>query len=130
LRQLSEWHVLKLPRFIQGKRNSKFDAQQFRQSRSQLLKFSIVNVDKMGDMTIHPLVKAWAMDRMCGPGQQVGQKQAWLTTASTLVLSARGNINEHAFWRKLQAHIESCMNADKCFLLDGSVNSRTVTHQE
>jgi tetratricopeptide (TPR) repeat protein len=56
---------------------------------------------------MHPLAHAWARDRL----HESGKQGAWACTSSLIALSTEGDREYQDFWRLLQPHVESCIDA-------------------
>lgn len=103
----SQWHVNYMRKFLLNTQNSprELDILSLRKARSVLHSFSLITVDPdSGDISMHPLVHAWAKDRL----EADKRLDAWATTASILKLSI-GSDHEYAeFFDRIQSHVESC----------------------
>ena len=110
---LSHWHSSHLPGFMRSSPSGNLDVLSLRLTADVLTSFSIVTINESRDISMHPLAHAWAKDRLKKPCQ----KAAWTCTASTLALSIERHGSYQPFWRRLQSHIELCVDLrfDDCF---------------
>jgi tetratricopeptide (TPR) repeat protein len=110
---LSHWHLSRLPGFMRRSSSGKLDVLSLRLTADVLTSFSIITINENHEISMHPLAHAWAKDRLKEPGQ----KAAWTCTASTLALSIERYGSYQPFWRRLQSHIELCVDlrSDDCF---------------
>ena len=110
---LSHWHSSRLPGFMRHSSSGKLDVLSLRLTADVLTSFSIITINESHDISMHPLAHAWAKDRLKKPCQ----KAAWTCTASTLALSIERYGSYQPFWRRLQSHIELCVDlrSDDCF---------------
>jgi tetratricopeptide (TPR) repeat protein len=103
IRNLSQWHVDRVRRFLHPASSTKeLDLISFRNARQVLLSFSLVNMHPdTYEISMHPLVHTWARDRLVVEEQH----EAWATAAATLSLSIDAFIYREYF-KNLQPHIE------------------------
>jgi hypothetical protein len=74
------------------------------EARGVLASFSIIGVDtKTGNMTMHPLVHAWARDRL----RASEIEEATVSAGCVLALSMYSVCTYDSFWPQLQPHVES-----------------------
>ena len=125
---LSKWHVSYLPTFMRQLSSKDLDIISLRQAISVLCSFSIITVHaETGDISMHPLAHAWARDRL----NPADRTSAWATTSAILALSMEGLHHYHEFWRKLQAHVEFCLDLhpDDCFKIHPALEiARTFSY--
>ena len=107
---LSRWHSSRLPRFMHHSTSGKLS---LRLTADVLTSFSIIAINESHDISMHPLAHAWAKDRLKQPYQEA----AWTCAASTLALSTQRYGFYHPLWRRLQSHVELCVDlrSDDCF---------------
>ena len=110
---LSQWHVSRLPKLLRSLHSGELDIISLREAVWTLASFSITSINETDDISMHPLVHAWAKDRL----NQSDQTTAWLATASVLALSTERHGVYQQFWRRLRSHIEICvdLSSDDCF---------------
>jgi tetratricopeptide (TPR) repeat protein len=110
---LSHWHSSRLPGFMRHSSSGKLDILSLRLTADVLTSFSIITINESHDISMHPLAHAWAKDRLKKPCQ----KAAWTCTASALALSTERYGIHQPLWRRLQSHIELCVDLrpDDCF---------------
>ncbi|RFU27703.1 hypothetical protein B7463_g8648, partial [Scytalidium lignicola] len=103
---LSRWHVDHLKGILhENEDTGTLDLVRLRKARRVLVSFSLVTINaKTKDMSMHPLVHAWARDRLSHESQLVG----WATAASFLSLSA-GDLHNQEIFNQMQVHVESCL---------------------
>ena len=109
---LSHWHSSRLSGFMRHS-SGKLDILSLRLTADVLTSFSIITINESHDISMHPLAHAWAKDRLKKPCQ----KAAWTCTASALALSIERYGVHQPLWRRLQSHIELCVDLrpDDCF---------------
>lgn len=56
---------------------------------------------------MHPLAHSWARDRL----DKAVKEDAWVSTMLLMALSLGSTYEYEDFWRRLQAHVEWCINA-------------------
>jgi tetratricopeptide (TPR) repeat protein len=110
---LSHWHSSRLPGFMRHSSSGKLDILSLRLTADVLTSFSIITINENHDISMHPLAHAWAKDRLKKPCQ----KAAWTCTASALALSTQRYDASQPLWRRLQSHIELCVDLrpNDCF---------------
>jgi tetratricopeptide (TPR) repeat protein len=110
---LSRWHLSRFPGFMRQSALGKLDVISLRMAAGVLASFSLITVNQNHDMSMHPLAHAWANDRL----KQPDQKAAWTSTVSTLALSTERYGSYQPFWRRLQPHVETCLDlrSNDCF---------------
>ena len=81
----------------------------FRESVNILTSFSLVTVEESnGYISMHPLVHAWARDRMT----EAEQKQAWIRTTLLIMTSLTSSTMEmwnYEYYRYLLPHLDACL---------------------
>jgi len=111
IESFSRWHVSELPHTLQGSSpNNGLDdiVGSLRQALGVLHSFAIITIHLVTrDISMHPLAHAWARDRL----HESGKQGAWACTASLIALSTEGDREYQDFWRPLQPHVESCIDA-------------------
>jgi len=90
--------------------SQKWDPYLIREAINVLSSFSLLTVTRSGDcisMQSHPLVHAWARDRM----DETEQKRCWLKAASTLAMSIKLEHDslDYQHRRSLVPHLDSCL---------------------
>jgi tetratricopeptide (TPR) repeat protein len=110
---LSRWHLSRFPGFMRQSALGKLDVISLRMAAEVLASFSLITVNQSHDISMHPLAHAWANDRL----KQPDQKAAWTSTVSTLALSTERYEFHQPFWRRLQSHVETCVDlrSSDCF---------------
>jgi tetratricopeptide (TPR) repeat protein len=106
----SLWHVNHMRKILRGASDfpEELDIISLRKARSALQSFSLVTIHpETRDISMHPLVHAWAKDRLSAESQTI----AWATAASTLSLSIQ-DLAYHEFFEKIPSHIIVCMGPD------------------
>ncbi|RDW64991.1 hypothetical protein BP6252_10642 [Coleophoma cylindrospora] len=88
----SGWNVEQFP--------NQLDPIRLRKARNVLVSFSLVAVNEDESISMHPLVHAWAKDRL-GPEDQV---RAWASTSSILCLSI-GTLKNDPFIMGIRTHL-------------------------
>ncbi|ERF72190.1 hypothetical protein EPUS_02077 [Endocarpon pusillum Z07020] len=61
---LSHWHVSRLPGFMRSLNSGELDIISLREAVRTLASFSIISINETDDISMHPLVHAWAKDRL------------------------------------------------------------------
>jgi hypothetical protein len=56
---------------------------------------------------MHPLAHSWARDRL----DEAVKEDAWVSTMLLMALSLGSTYEYEDFWRRLQPHVEWCINA-------------------
>ncbi len=105
--RLSNWHTTQAqwPDIEKGDHSAEFDMFIYREARSILASFSLISVAKESQsISMHPLVNAWATDRM----DQMSYWMFWSTTGSMLALATEEKDGYQSFFTDLQPHIEAC----------------------
>ncbi|RFU34865.1 hypothetical protein B7463_g1450, partial [Scytalidium lignicola] len=105
--QLSLWHINHLESVLhEGTTPAELDLVRLRQARRVLESFSLIKIHpETQDISIHPLVHAWAKDRLLLDSQI----RAWATTASILTLSIE-TLDYQEFYNKIETHVKSCLH--------------------
>jgi tetratricopeptide (TPR) repeat protein len=107
---LSLWHVNHMRRILRQSPDSpkELDLLSLRKARGALQSFSLITIHQdTGDISMHPLVHAWAKDRLAADAQNI----AWATAASILSLSVE-SFEYHEFFHKIESHIEFSVGPD------------------
>jgi tetratricopeptide (TPR) repeat protein len=107
---LSLWHVNHMRRILRQSSDSpkELDLLSLRKARGALQSFSLITIHQdTGDISMHPLVHAWAKDRLAADAQNI----AWATAASILSLSIE-SFEYHEFFHKIHSHIEFSVGPD------------------
>ncbi|ERF73592.1 hypothetical protein EPUS_00845 [Endocarpon pusillum Z07020] len=106
-------------RYSKSPFDNEFDTISLDQACAALASLSIISIDKTTHtLTIHPLVHAWAMDRL-----EISERdKARISTGCILAMSLQGLMYE-PFWSQLEAHVESYLHT---WPLDSSVVSFEV----
>jgi Tetratricopeptide repeat len=97
--------------------SSDWEPHLIRKALSLLSPFSLISRDKKSLISIHPLVHAWARDRLsCSE-----QERFWTLTASTIAISIPWAFHsfDYQFLKSLLPHIDACLGFydDGIFLL-------------
>jgi hypothetical protein len=99
-----------------------WEPQPFRKALSILSSFSLINRDKNGLMSIHPLVHTWARDRL----SRSDEEEIWISTVSTIAVSIPWTFQtaDYLFRRALVPHVDACLRfyADGIFHLQAAGN--------
>jgi tetratricopeptide (TPR) repeat protein len=84
-----------------------WDPQPFRKALSILSSFSLINRDKNGLVSIHPLVHTWTRDRL-GHSEEEG---IWISAVSTIAASIQPIFQtaDYRFRRALVPHVDACL---------------------
>jgi tetratricopeptide (TPR) repeat protein len=106
--RLTPWHVSRLPSFIQIDTDI-WDSFRLIEAIHLLKSFSLVSTDTYNgflSVSMHPLIHAWARDRL-DPAEQ---HESWVTTGCLVAVSSSG----HVLWRKhgwqLQPHLQALLS--------------------
>jgi tetratricopeptide (TPR) repeat protein len=105
--QCSEWIRSHQLHILLRHQSSDWDPYLARKALSLLSSFSLISRDKKGLISIHPLVHAWARDRLsCSE-----QERFWTLTASTIAISIPWafQIFDYRFRKSLVPHIDACL---------------------
>jgi hypothetical protein len=109
--RLSLWHVSKLPKTLQGldPANGVEDlVDSLQQVLGVLRSLAIITINPdTRNISMFPLVHAWARDRLNEPDKQ----GAWACTMSLIALSTEGGYDHQDLWRLLLPHAETCIDA-------------------
>ena len=94
-------------RMLRSDHSSKWDPSLARNAIVLLSSFSLVNLDEMNRISMHPLVHSWARDRL----NKQEQIQCWKIAASTMAASVSWSFRslDYKFRRLLLTHIDSCL---------------------
>jgi tetratricopeptide (TPR) repeat protein len=99
-----------------------WDPQPFRKALSILSSFSLINRDKNGLVSIHPLVHTWARDRL----SRSDEEGIWISAVSTIAVSIQWTYQtaDYRFRRALVPHVDACLGfyADGIFHLQPAGN--------
>lgn len=115
LLRLKRWHVSHLPPLVQEDADE-WDPFRLVEAVQLLRSLSLVSAETHEDSTnvsMHPLMHAWALDRL----GTVDQKYAWLTTGC-LVAVSNYRFTLLALGRQLQPHLEALMSLDMDFVFE------------
>ena len=102
----SEWIRSHQLRILLQHQSSDWDPYPARKALSLLSSFSLISWDKKSLISIHPLVHAWARDRLsCSE-----QERFWTLTASTIAISIPWAFQtfDYRFRKSLVPHIDAC----------------------
>jgi tetratricopeptide (TPR) repeat protein len=108
VQMFSLWHVNRLRRVLHESTSpEELDLVALRKARQVLRSFSLIMINpETYDISMHPLVHAWAKDRLRADLQIL----AWAATASILSLSMRNDYSYREFFNKIQTHVEFCLS--------------------
>jgi tetratricopeptide (TPR) repeat protein len=99
-----------------------WDPREFRKALSILSSFSLISRDKNGLVSIHPLVHAWARDRLSHLDEEV----IWTMTVSTIAVSIPSTCrtDDYRFRRSLVPHLDTFLGVyhDSVFHLHSAGN--------
>jgi len=108
--------------------SQEWDPYLIREAINLLSSFSLLTVSRSGDRILvqsHPLVHAWARDKM----DETEQKRCWLKAASTLAMSIKWDVDllDDQHQRSLVPHLDSCLvlRVDELFVEE---NARERLH--
>jgi tetratricopeptide (TPR) repeat protein len=111
IESLSAWHVSKLPKSLQEsppKNGTQKPPESLRKALAVLRSFAIITIQpETKDISMHPLIHAWAQDRL----PKHDRHDAWASTMSLVALSLEFDFEYQSFWRRLQPHVETCIDA-------------------
>ena len=94
---------------------SEWDPTVIREAAVLLASFSLIKLDLIHhSMSMHPLVHAWARDRLSGDPRQHYQTAASYTLSSAI--SRTFHASDYKFRRMLVPHIDSCLESRQCSL--------------
>ncbi|KAN0067442.1 hypothetical protein V8E54_014532 [Elaphomyces granulatus] len=92
---------------------SEWDPTVIREAAVLLASFSLIKLDLIHhSMSMHPLVHAWARDRLSGDPRQHYQTAASYTLSSAISWTFRAS--DYKFRRMLVPHIDSCLGSRQC----------------
>ncbi len=115
----SSWHVIRMQRILRQMDSSalELDILSLRKARSALQSFSLVYVSpESGDISMHPLVHAWAKDRQPADMQSVARA----TAASVLSLSLQADFSHRDYLGRIQLHVQSCIYPSPEYLFESN----------
>ena len=105
--QCSEWRRSHQLHILLRHQSSYWDPYPARKALSLLSSFSLISQDKKSLISIHPLVHAWARDRLsCSE-----QERVWTLAASTIAISIPWAFQtlDYRFRKSLVPHIDACL---------------------
>src|SRR5271155_5179209 len=84
-----------------------WDPQALRKALSILSSFSLINRDKDGLVSMHPLVHGWARDRL----SRSDEERKWTLAVSTIAMSISWTFqtSDYRFRRSLIPHLDTCL---------------------
>ena len=87
--------------------SQEWNVHSFREALSILQSFSLINYNKNGLISIHPLVHTWTRDRLSPSDQEM----IWAKTTSTIALSISWGLEttDYQFRKSLVPHIDACL---------------------
>jgi tetratricopeptide (TPR) repeat protein len=87
--------------------STEWEPQALRKALSILSSFSLINRDKNGLMSMHPLVHGWARDRL----SRSDEEWKWTLTVSTIAVSISWTFQtaDYRFRRSLIPHLDACL---------------------
>ncbi|CAN9251458.1 unnamed protein product [Alternaria alternata] len=105
---LGQWHVSRLPEFIDGQADE-WDDYRLNRASALLTSLALVTRHRLGDLdglSMHPLAHAWAKDRQ----EQEQQQAAWASAGCILALSRGESETWRVYERQLRPHIQSFLS--------------------
>ena len=105
---LSVSHLARLPEYLQQPFFSRQDSLRWRKACLVLASLSLVKLDEDDqslDISMHPLVHAWAKERQ----DEQARCRAWQSAATILALSCQGNQTWFPPLVMLQPHVRACV---------------------
>ena len=104
-------------------RPPQWDPREFRKALSILSSFSLISRDRKGLVSIHPLVHAWARDRLSCSDEEV----IWTVTVSTVAVSVPSTFrtDDYRFRRSLVPHLDTFLGV----YYDGVFHLHTVGNE-
>jgi tetratricopeptide (TPR) repeat protein len=108
---LQQWHVSQLPEFIDSQAEE-WDDHRIKRASALLISLSVVTrhgLDDLDGLSMHPLVHAWAKDRLGNKKEQA----AWVRAGCLLALSWNQPEMWQMFDKQLQLHAQPHL---RCFL--------------
>ena len=109
---LTQWHISHLPSFLVADQSEclQWDPYRLNEASHLLQSFALITRAN-GDLAMHPLVHAWAIDRQ----DRERKAQSWLSTGCVIALSNYGS----SFWIANQSRLRTHLHT---FLDDVNVN--------
>lgn len=99
---LTSWHVSQLPGFMISEAEE-WDSFRLQEAINLLASLFLINKSKQHEISMHPLMHAWAKDRLTSEKQG----QVWNITGSILALSIGSSESWQTHGRQRQPHIHS-----------------------
>ena len=103
---LAPWHVTRLPPLI-SVRSSEWNSFRLVEAINLLKSFSLVSIDRDHtaslSVSMHPLVHAWATDRLNAKEQH----ESWVIAGSLVALFRTGSVLWQKYQRQLQPHVHA-----------------------
>jgi tetratricopeptide (TPR) repeat protein len=103
-----QWHVSQLPEFM-DRQADEWDDYRLNKASAMLTSLSLVTryrVDDLDGLSMHPLVHAWAKDRLGKEEQQV----IWMGVGCVLALSRCRSETWQVYERQLRPHVQSFLS--------------------
>ena len=103
----SMWHVTRARKLLrQLPATGELDQLSLAKARRALQLFSLITINPDTDsISMHPLVHAWAKDRL----EPDEQNESWTSASSILALSTTNYLSYQDFFRKVQSHVLFCV---------------------
>lgn len=102
---LNQWHVAQLPAFV-CPQDTEWNADRLHEAISELQALSLITCtekESTSEISLHPLVHAWARDRQ---GIEA-RKASWLAAGCVFTLAELGSLERTEVKHALQPHIQS-----------------------
>jgi tetratricopeptide (TPR) repeat protein len=103
----SDWIKRHQLHMLLRQRSTEWDPQALRKAISILSSFSLINRDKNGLVSMHPLVHRWARDRL----GRSDEERKWTLTVSTIAVSISWTFqtDDYRFRQSLIPHLDACL---------------------
>jgi hypothetical protein len=120
----SEWTRMHQLRVLYEDTSLDWDPYMIREALILLSSLSLLTFDRINGISIHPLVHAWARDRLT----KTDQKRWWMIAASTLAMpiSLDALSFHYSFRISLLPHIDSCLKSHNELFAKGDADSERL----
>ena len=106
--------------------STEWNPRALRKALSILSSFSLINRDKDGLVSMHPLVHGWARDRL----SRADEERKWTLAVSTIAMSISWTFqtSDYRFRRSLIPHLDACLRvySDGIFRLQAAENDSLI----